>query len=214
GMLHRDIKPANILRSMGKIKLGDFGLVTDKIVVGYASGQGYTDHLAPEVHKRYITSIRSDVWALGMTIYRLLHGKGFYDTYTAHLDVASEVRRGGFAIRLPWLAHIPNEWRRFIRKAMHDDSDRRYQSALALSQAAGQLPIDPKWKCDFSLAKTTWTQQKAGKTIVVEHHVLSPRKHTWLAESVTPTVRRRLNGSRKPLSENATSTALEKFFRV
>jgi serine/threonine protein kinase len=212
GMLHRDIKPANLLRSNGCLKLGDFGLVTDKIVVGYASGQGYTDHLAPEVLKKNLTSIRSDVWALGMTIYRLLHGEAFYDAFVAKLDIEAEVSRGGFASKLPWLAHIPSDWRRFIRKAMHDESSLRYQSALALSQAAGRLPTDPKWTCDFNTTDTTWMLQKPGKTIHVRHHVASARKHTWVAESIASGKRRRLNGSKRPVSGSAVQAGLEKFF--
>jgi serine/threonine protein kinase len=49
-MLHRDIKPGNLLRSLsGVTKIGDFGLVTDDIILGYGSIAGYQDHLAPEV---------------------------------------------------------------------------------------------------------------------------------------------------------------------
>lgn len=50
GMLHRDIKPANILISTdGTYMIADFGLVTDNLILGYASDAGYLDHLAPEV---------------------------------------------------------------------------------------------------------------------------------------------------------------------
>ena len=56
GMLHRDIKPGNLLlgeRDVGK--LGDFGLVTDKLIFGYASHAGYSDHLAYE-------SVIKNIW--------------------------------------------------------------------------------------------------------------------------------------------------------
>lgn len=49
-MLHRDIKPGNILlNAAGVAQLGDFGLVTDRLILGYGSQAGYSDHIAYEV---------------------------------------------------------------------------------------------------------------------------------------------------------------------
>lgn len=54
------------------------------------------DHLAPEVHTDQVTSVKTDVWALGMTIYRHLHGDAFYIQRLAGLGVADLVKAGGF----------------------------------------------------------------------------------------------------------------------
>src|SRR5262249_50868481 len=94
GMLHRDIKPGNVLLDeSGVTKLGDYGLVTDNIILGYGSQAGYADHIAPEVWQGSGTSVRSDIWALGMTLYRLLHGAQWYSSSPTPRAV---VPNGGF----------------------------------------------------------------------------------------------------------------------
>ena len=147
GMVHRDIKPANILGSGKRFKIGDFGLVSNNLVSGYASQAGYSDHLAPEVHRDNITSGQSDVWALGMTIYRLLHGHAFYQEEFLAIDIPASIVNGGFAANISWLPHIPKVWRKFIRKAMHDDTEKRFQTAFAMCQGAAHLPTEPAWSC-------------------------------------------------------------------
>jgi len=211
GMLHRDIKPGNIMLSGSRWKIGDFGLVTDGIILGYASAAGYMDHLAPEVHTDQVTSVKTDVWALGMTIYRLLHGDAFYIQGFAGLDVADLVKAGGFAGKLCWLPHIPKEWRKIIRKALHDESSLRFNSVLDLSQALGRLPITPDWRCLVSPNLVRWTLERKGRIVSVEWEVLSPRKHIWCASSFGGTRSRKLGGSSAPLAKEKALYQLENF---
>ena len=184
-MVHRDIKPSNILLTEnGRAKLADFGLVSDDLVYGYASAMGYSDHLAPEVHHDGLTSIRSDMWAFGMTAYRLLHGKDFYDLLPLP---RYEVSGGGFAKRLPWLPHVPQEWRRFVRKAMHDDPNLRIQDADELLSMLGKLPTHPDWSCKFAPNQTTWKLDRGNRSIHVNHTTVSVRRHEWDAVSLPKT---------------------------
>jgi serine/threonine-protein kinase len=100
-MLHRDIKPGNILMDgAGVAKIGDFGLVTDDLLLGYGSQAGYSDHIAYEVWHGRGTSARSDIWAFGMTLYRLMHGKTWYEEFPAP---RTAIPNGGFARTLRWL---------------------------------------------------------------------------------------------------------------
>jgi serine/threonine-protein kinase len=204
GMIHRDIKPANIMRHDHISKIGDFGLVSSNLLFGYASADGYVSHLAPEVFgdaiTSGITSAKSDVWAMGMTTYRLLHGHDFYEQLLAGkstTDIRQIILDGGFSRWLDWLPHVPEEWRRFVRKSMHDDTNQRFQTAHAMSQALARLPIVPSWSCTYTLKSVTWSRREDGRTITVEWTIHSPRRHEWYAK--------RTGGGKRDVSVGGTS---------
>lgn len=181
GMLHRDIKPANILiDGSGVAQLGDFGLVTDELVLGYGSQAGYADHIAYEVWHGAGTSTKTDIWALGMTLYRLLHGEAWYQESPAPKLV---VRDGGFSEKLRWLPHIPKEWRRFVRKMLTDDPSRRYQNAQQALNGIASLLTDYTWSTDITPERIKWERSKGQRTIHAEWERISARKHRWCAWS-------------------------------
>lgn len=212
GMLHRDIKPGNILvDSRGVHKVGDFGLVTDNLVLGYASQAGYLDHVAPEVHLGTTgTSVRSDIWAFGMTLYRLLHGQDWYArSPSPKLLVAS----GGFAQKLSWLPHIPDKWRRLIRKMMHDDTSARYQSMTQILSALASLPIEPSWKCSVTPTHIQWRRKTETRKIIVDWKA-SGSQFEWTARSkpLGSGNRRTLGGSTQLQTAKLSIKQLEEFF--
>ena len=221
GMIHRDIKPSNIMRHDHVCKIGDFVLVTDDLLLGYASADGYICHLAPEVFgdsTTYgITSAKTDVWALGMTVYRLLNGDGFYQQLLAGKsppEIRQMITKGGFSQWLDWLPHVPEAWRKFVRKALHDDTSQRFQTAHAMSQALAKLPIAPSWNCHFAPNKITWSRKEGNRTITVEWIIHSPRKHEWHAKRTGGGKRDVIVGGTpgKILSSREAKAQLEAFF--
>jgi serine/threonine protein kinase len=76
GVLHRDVKPHNVLLADdGRILLADFGVamfhgdLADDIILG---SPGY---VAPERVREGASTIQTDLWSLGATLYWMLEGK-------------------------------------------------------------------------------------------------------------------------------------------
>ncbi len=84
-LVHRDIKPENIrLSRFGEVKLLDFGVARTAQLARFANtGAGnmpFTPgYAAPESYARGEQSAASDVYALGVTLFRLLVGERLYE---------------------------------------------------------------------------------------------------------------------------------------
>jgi serine/threonine protein kinase len=172
----------------------------------------HSDHLAPEIWNNGGTSVRSDIWALGMTLHRLIHGAGWYSRLpAAPRDV---IRRGGFAYKLPRLPHVPDSWRRVVRKMMHDDMGLRYQNAHEVMNALASLSSEPSWSCEVTPAEIRWMIEAKGRKRFVSWLMYSARKHEWMAwsEALAQGKRYRLGESNKVVSSSEAERQLKAFF--
>ena len=82
GILHRDIKPSNcFVDSQGNVKVGDFGLSISTLardVRDDVSGRGFQgtpQFASPEQLRGEALDVRSDIYAVGATLYYLLTGE-------------------------------------------------------------------------------------------------------------------------------------------
>ena len=82
GIVHRDIKPANLMLHDGVIKVVDFGIATaacddcDEEITAVHTVIGSVNYMSPEqVRNSSAIDVRSDVWALGVTLYELVSGR-------------------------------------------------------------------------------------------------------------------------------------------
>lgn len=162
GVIHRDLKPENVLvvehassedavssgdrtlMSVGQPKVLDFGVarlidpdaeaVTQQTNVGQLVGTlGY---MSPEQLAGDPSAIdtRSDVYALGVMLYRLLAGRMPHDFSGKPLAEAARITR---EIEPPRLKTVNRAYRgdidTIVTKAIATDPDRRYESAAALA---------------------------------------------------------------------------------
>ena len=79
-IVHRDLKPRNILiDQQGSPRITDFGLAIrdDQQQTDSAQSAGTQDYLAPEQlpDRRHYIDGRTDIWALGVILYRMLTGQ-------------------------------------------------------------------------------------------------------------------------------------------
>lgn len=75
GILHRDLKPANVLRS-GKVwKIADFGFAIRSGSFVDELNVGTPLYMPLESLSRSYYSVKTDIFALGVILYELVHGR-------------------------------------------------------------------------------------------------------------------------------------------
>jgi serine/threonine protein kinase/WD40 repeat protein len=135
GIVHRDIKPANLLLDMqGTIWITDFGLAkADDQQALTQSGDvlGTLRYMAPERFQGNGDS-RSDIYALGMTLYEMLVLRPAYDGVDRARLIQQVLHASPPRLRLLDPA-IPRDLETIVHKAIEREPAHRYPTAAALA---------------------------------------------------------------------------------
>lgn len=184
GYIHRDIKPANVLIARGgNGRLSDFGLATKVDPGGTASPQGYIAHLAPEVVSSRRTSSLSDVYAMGVTLYRMVNGDSLLPRFRSMDDYLRAIEEGRYPDRDSYRVYVPKSLKRVINKAMHIDEHKRFQGAKELRVALEQTTLACSWREIVDKDSKSWTSDsdEFGSVAVKMRY---SRDDTWNVETL------------------------------
>lgn len=180
-IIHRDIKPANILvGNSDEGVLSDFGLAFQNVTtVDLTSVKQYQYllHLAPEVRAFKDYTKLSDIYACGMTLYRLVNGDNYLPAITPQEARALAVR-GKFPDRSKYRYFIPRNLRTLINKALNIDPNMRYQSASEMRHALERIAIHADWTESRTTSGKQWTCEKSAIKYIVQKDKSS--NGTWM----------------------------------
>lgn len=158
GLLHRDIKPANLLlTSDGTVKVSDFGLACERDSAADIP-LGYRRHLPPEACRdSVITDAAGDIYAAGVTAYRLLNGDASLPAIDARSDLMDAIVAGAYPDRSRWQPHVHLAARKAVLKAMQPDASKRYASASSFRHALEQVRPSVSWGLVSAVEGRAWT---------------------------------------------------------
>ena len=148
GLIHRDIKPSNLVRTKAnEIKILDFGiakLVGDlgNKLTKTGSHIGTVYYMSPEQVRGLELDLRSDIYALGITLYQMLTGLCPYEGLTTEFDVFNKIVGEDLPDPKSIYPGISDHMCSVIRKATEKKPEDRFQNCKDFIKALKKDDFD------------------------------------------------------------------------
>ncbi|PZR15357.1 MAG: hypothetical protein DI536_07840 [Archangium gephyra] len=145
-LVHRDVSPHNLLLSTGgALKLIDFGIAkaaTNRNLTMPGVTKGKAGYFSPEQAMGKKLDGRSDVFSLGITLYKLASGATPFDEHKSHVDRHAALVRGQWKDLDETYPGLPKGFYEVIRRSLAVKPEDRFQTARAMREALEKAAFD------------------------------------------------------------------------
>lgn len=145
-LVHRDVSPHNLLLSTsGSLKLIDFGIAkaaTNRNLTMPGVTKGKAGYFSPEQAMGKKLDGRSDLFSLGITLYKLASGGTPFDDHKNHAERHAALVRGQWQPLEEVYPGLPDGFYEVLRRSLGVKPEDRYQTAREMREALERAAFD------------------------------------------------------------------------